>query len=95
MTTEALTVDVGGHALLLSAERAAFDPLFGALFIADAHFGKDAVFRARGIPVPAGTTGERLARLDALSQRTGRRRSCFSAICCMPASLTRRRRSTR
>ncbi|SAL20315.1 hypothetical protein AWB68_00738 [Caballeronia choica] len=66
MTTEALTVDVAGHTLLLSAERAAFDPLLKALFIADAHFGKDAVFRARGIPVPAGSTGENLARLDAL-----------------------------
>jgi DNA ligase-associated metallophosphoesterase len=66
MTTEALTVDVAGHTLLLSAERAAFDPLLKALFIADAHFGKDAVFRARGIPVPVGSTGENLARLDAL-----------------------------
>ncbi|SAL61880.1 ligase-associated DNA damage response endonuclease PdeM [Caballeronia telluris] len=66
MTTEALTVDVAGHTLLLSAERAAFDPLLKALFIADAHFGKDAVFRARGIPVPAGTTDANLARLDAL-----------------------------
>ncbi|SAK81916.1 hypothetical protein AWB81_04087 [Caballeronia arationis] len=66
MTTEALTVDVAGHTLLLSAERAAFDPLLKALFVADAHFGKDAVFRARGIPVPAGSTDANLARLDAL-----------------------------
>lgn len=66
MAVEALTIDVNGRALLLSAERAAFDPLEKALFIADAHFGKDAVFRARGIPVPAGATGENLARLDAL-----------------------------
>lgn len=66
MAIEALTIDVNGHALVLSADRAAFDPVLGSLFIADAHFGKDAVFRARGIPVPAGTTGESLARLDAL-----------------------------
>ncbi|MEZ2349725.1 ligase-associated DNA damage response endonuclease PdeM [Caballeronia sp. RCC_10] len=66
MAIEALTIDVNGRALLLSAERAAFDPLEKALFIADAHFGKDAVFRARGIPVPAGATAENLARLDAL-----------------------------
>jgi DNA ligase-associated metallophosphoesterase len=66
MTAGTLTVDVAGHALLLSAGRAAFDPQLCALFIADAHFGKDAVVRARGIPVPAGTTGESLARLDAL-----------------------------
>jgi DNA ligase-associated metallophosphoesterase len=66
MMFEALTVDVGGHALLLSAARAAFDPVLKTLFIADAHFGKDAVFRARGIPVPEGSTAETLARLDAL-----------------------------
>jgi len=66
MATEALTIDVNGRALLLSAERAAFDPLERSLFIADAHFGKDAVFRARGIPVPAGATADNLARLDAL-----------------------------
>ncbi|SPB18143.1 metallophosphoesterase [Caballeronia novacaledonica] len=66
MAVEALTIDVNGHALVLSADRAAFDPLLNTLFIADAHFGKDAVFRARGIPVPVGTTGESLARLDAL-----------------------------
>ncbi|WP_438395589.1 ligase-associated DNA damage response endonuclease PdeM [Caballeronia sp. DA-9] len=63
---EALTVDVGGNALVLSAARAAFDPVLKTLFIADAHFGKDAVFRARGIPVPEGSTAETLARLDAL-----------------------------
>lgn len=66
MMIEALTVDVGGHALVLSAARAAFDPLLKTLFVADAHFGKDAVFRARGIPVPEGSTAETLARLDAL-----------------------------
>ncbi|SAL15197.1 hypothetical protein AWB71_00512 [Caballeronia peredens] len=66
MTIEALTIDVNGRELMLSSARAAFDPLLKSLFIADAHFGKDAVFRARGIPVPAGTTGETLARLDAL-----------------------------
>ncbi|BAN22303.1 ligase-associated DNA damage response endonuclease PdeM [Caballeronia insecticola] len=66
MSIEALTIEVNGHALMLSSERAAFDPLLKTLFIADAHFGKDAVFRARGIPVPAGTTGETLARLGAL-----------------------------
>jgi uncharacterized protein len=66
MTTEALTVDIGGHALVLSAERAAFDPFLKSLFIADAHVGKDAVFRARGIPVPEGSTAQTLGRIDAL-----------------------------
>ena len=66
MMIEALTVDVGGHALVLSAARAAFDPVLKTLFVADAHFGKDAVFRARGIPVPEGSTAETLGRLDVL-----------------------------
>jgi DNA ligase-associated metallophosphoesterase len=66
MTAETLTVNIGGHALVLSAARAAFDPVRKSLFIADAHFGKDAVFRARGIPVPEGSTADTLARLDAL-----------------------------
>jgi uncharacterized protein len=66
MPIEALTIDVQGHTLILSADRAAYDPKSQSLFIADAHFGKDAVFRARGIPVPAGATDETLARLDRL-----------------------------
>ncbi|WP_322047463.1 ligase-associated DNA damage response endonuclease PdeM [Paraburkholderia sp. J67] len=66
MSAETLTIDVKGHALLLSAARAAFDPALGSLFVADLHLGKDAVFRARGIPVPVGSTGETLARLDGL-----------------------------
>jgi DNA ligase-associated metallophosphoesterase len=69
MSAQTLAVSVNGHLLVLSPERAAFDPALATLFIADAHFGKDAVFRARGIPVPAGSTGENLARLDALVAR--------------------------
>lgn len=39
------------------------------LLVADAHFGKAASFRLRGVPVPQGTTTETLARLtDALAQ---------------------------
>jgi DNA ligase-associated metallophosphoesterase len=37
----------------------------GWLIVADPHFGKAATFRARGVPVPHGTTLETLARLDA------------------------------
>jgi uncharacterized protein len=66
MPIESLTIDVQGHALMLSSDRAAFDPHLKSLFIADAHFGKDAVFRARGIPVPVGTTQETLSRLEKL-----------------------------
>ncbi|MDE1182267.1 ligase-associated DNA damage response endonuclease PdeM [Paraburkholderia sp.] len=61
-----LTVTVHGHDLILSAHRAAFDPALKLLLVADAHFGKDAVFRSHGIPVPVGSTDENIARLDAL-----------------------------
>lgn len=66
MSAESLTIELHGHALTLCAERAAFDPALKSLFVADVHLGKDAVFRARGIPVPAGSTTETLARLDRL-----------------------------
>ena len=66
MTFETVTVEAGGHPLLLSAQRAAFDPQLKCLLIADAHFGKDAVFRAHGVPVPAGATTDDLGRLDSL-----------------------------
>ncbi|MDQ7976711.1 ligase-associated DNA damage response endonuclease PdeM [Paraburkholderia sp. SARCC-3016] len=66
MTFQTLTAEVGGFALQLCAQRAAFDPHLRSLFVADAHFGKDAVFRAHGVPVPAGGTHDDLARLDSL-----------------------------
>ncbi|MFM0033418.1 ligase-associated DNA damage response endonuclease PdeM [Paraburkholderia strydomiana] len=66
MKPSSLTVHVAGHALVLSSLRASFDPVLRCLFVADAHFGKDAVFRARGIPVPIGSTADNLMRLDIL-----------------------------
>ncbi|HEX4329241.1 MAG TPA: ligase-associated DNA damage response endonuclease PdeM [Burkholderiales bacterium] len=48
----------GDHAMVWAARR--------TLLVADAHFGKAAAFRARGMPVPMGTTANNLARLDAL-----------------------------
>lgn len=41
------------------------------LVVADVHFGKAATFRARGVPVPQGTTRGTLARLDAALAATG------------------------
>ncbi len=48
----------------LLAERALFWPAQRALILSDPHFGKGATFRRAGIPVPAGGTGDNLARLD-------------------------------
>lgn len=66
MKTASLAVEIAGQALVLSSLRAVFDPVLRCLFVADAHFGKDAVFRARGIPVPVGATADNLLRLDLL-----------------------------
>ena len=66
MKPASMAVEIAGHPLVLSSLRACFDPVLRCLFIADAHFGKDAVFRARGIPVPVGSTADNLMRLDIL-----------------------------
>jgi len=62
---------LAGERVLLLPERALFRPATGELLVADAHWGKAATFRAAGIAVPGGTTGEGLARLDAALARTG------------------------
>ncbi|SDR36899.1 putative phosphoesterase [Paraburkholderia fungorum] len=66
MKPASLAIEIAGHPLVLSSLRACFDPVLRCLLIADAHFGKDAVFRARGIPVPIGSTADNLMRLDIL-----------------------------
>ena len=52
--------------LVLSFRRAAYSPMFNALFVADVHLGKAATFRSLGVPVPAGTTQDNLHRLSEL-----------------------------
>lgn len=56
--------------LLLTPERAVVWPSRRTVFIADVHIGKAAVFRARGLPVPQGTTSATLARLSRVIERT-------------------------
>ena len=63
------TVVVAGETLELHPERAAYWPGRRTLLVADPHFGKAASFRALGVRVPRGTTGDALARLDALIAR--------------------------
>ncbi len=65
------TVEVAGETLELCPERAAYWPRRRMLLVADPHFGKAAAFRALGVRVPRGTTGDALARLDALVARLG------------------------
>jgi len=52
-----------GEELWLLAERALYRTGVSTLFVADTHFGKDATFRALGIPVPRGSDEETLGRL--------------------------------
>ena len=59
-------IQLAGEEVLLCGDHAMVWPAQRTLLIADAHFGKAAAFRARGMPVPAGTTADNLARLDAL-----------------------------
>jgi len=56
--------EVAGEKLVLLAEKAAYWPARGALFVADFHLGKAAAFRSAGIPLPSGTTTENVTRLD-------------------------------
>ena len=59
-------INLAGEHMLLCGDHAMVWPARKTLLIADAHFGKAAAFRARGMPVPIGTTANNLARLDAL-----------------------------
>jgi len=68
---------IAGEQLRLLAERAVFWERTSTVFVADPHFGKAAAFRAAGVLVPRGTTGETLSRLDAALDRTRARRIVF------------------
>jgi DNA ligase-associated metallophosphoesterase len=66
----AVRVRLGGAAFTLLAARAAVWEDRRWLIVADAHFGKAATFRARGVPVPRGTTSDTLERLATLIEST-------------------------
>lgn len=65
-----LEIEFGGESLELLAAGAIHWRARRCLVVADAHFGKAATFRARGVPVPRGTTRDTLARLEAVCART-------------------------
>lgn len=67
-------VCLAGETIELLPERALFWPRPGTLVVADLHWGKAATFRAAGIPIPAGSTRDDLARLDLALRRTHARR---------------------
>ena len=72
-----LHIELEGQSVCLLPERGAFWEEQRTLLIADPHWGKAATFRASGIPVPAGTTGDGVSRLDAMVARSAPRRIAF------------------
>ena len=72
-----VTITLGGQALSLLPQKAAFLPESNTLLVADAHIGKAVSFRTLGVPVPRGTTSETLAVLADLVARHDVRRIVF------------------
>jgi DNA ligase-associated metallophosphoesterase len=70
-------IELAGETLHLLPEKALYWPRENTLFIADAHFGKTAAFRAAGIPLPPGSTTSALSRLNECIARTGAGRVVF------------------
>ncbi|HKU85369.1 MAG TPA: ligase-associated DNA damage response endonuclease PdeM [Casimicrobiaceae bacterium] len=66
MSQRHIDVVLAGTQVRLLADKALYWPSEQVLFVADAHFGKAAAFRALGQPVPRGTTAANVERLDAL-----------------------------
>jgi DNA ligase-associated metallophosphoesterase len=66
-----LRIRLAGEDALLHPSGALYLSAWHALLVADAHFGKAVSFRKLGVPVPRGTTGETLAKLDAAVTATG------------------------
>ena len=58
-----------GQRLELMADRAVYWSAQQAILVADLHWGKDATFRAHGIPVSRGQLEDELQRLNDLCQR--------------------------
>ena len=67
------TIDFLGHSLHLLPSGAAYDAENRALFIADPHFGKSAVFRNSGLGVPDGPDATVLAKIEDSLARTSAR----------------------
>ncbi|MEM9159928.1 MAG: ligase-associated DNA damage response endonuclease PdeM [Verrucomicrobiota bacterium] len=62
--------EAGGQVFVALPDRGLWWPERKMLLVADTHFGKDAVFRREGVPLPRGTDEATLSRLDRLIART-------------------------
>jgi uncharacterized protein len=72
-----LRIRLAGQDALLHPSGTLYLSAEDTLLVADAHFGKAVSFRKLGVPVPAGTTGGTLERLDAALADTGAQRVVF------------------
>jgi uncharacterized protein len=72
-----LHIDLGGVAFEPLPQKALWCPGTATLLVADVHIGKAQTFRTLGVPVPTGTTGDTLDRLEALMQWWRPRRVVF------------------
>lgn len=70
-------IEIGGSALRLLAQRAAYLPARQTLLVADVHLGKASSFRRLGVPVPEATTAATLDRLSQAITLTGARAVVF------------------
>ncbi len=67
-----LQIDLHNESLILLPERAIYWPRLNTLFVADAHWGKAAAFRAAAMAIPESSEDDR-ARLDQIIARTNAR----------------------
>lgn len=65
-----LTYSILNQTLYLYPQRAMYWVEEKTAIVADPHFGKAATFRAAGVPLPAGTTSDNLARLSTVLTET-------------------------
>lgn len=72
-----LPIELDGEQILLRGDKTAFWAAETTLFVADAHLGKAASFRAGGIPVPQGTTAGVLGGLSTALRETGAQKLVF------------------
>ena len=64
-----IALELNGMELLLMPDYAVWSPVTNTVFVADLHFGKEATFRVKGIPIPD-VISQDLKRLDRLIQET-------------------------
>ncbi len=71
-----MDIDLCGERLTLLPQHALYRHRLRTLMVADLHFGKPDAFRAASLPVPDGSTGQALARLDEALAATRAQTAC-------------------